>query len=59
MSVMLYKYPGEHKLHDDNFDYIIVEEGEVEATIKDGWSLTTTEAKKPKEEPKPKKPVKK
>lgn len=41
-------------MHGDHFDYIIVNENEVETTLKDGWSLTTDEAKKPKEQPKPK-----
>jgi len=59
MSVMLYKYPASNKntnnfMHGDHFDYIIVNENEVETTLKDGWSLTTDEAKKPKEQPKPK-----
>lgn len=45
MSVMLYKHPGQHKLHGDMFDYIIVNEDAVEDTIKKGWSLTTDEAK--------------
>ncbi len=45
MSQMLYKHPGKHKLHGDMFDYIIVEEDEIEDTIAKGWSLTTTEAK--------------
>lgn len=48
---MLYKYPGEHKIHGDKFDYIITDD--VEGALKDGWSLTTDEAKKPKEEKKP------
>ena len=45
MSQMLYRYPGPHKLHGDNFDYIIVDESEIEETIEEGWFLTTTEAK--------------
>ena len=44
MSVMLYKHGGPHKLHGDNFDYIIVDEKDVEDTISKGWYLTTTEA---------------
>ena len=41
---MLYKHPGQHALHGDVFDYIIVDELEVEEKIESGWSLTTTEA---------------
>lgn len=44
MSVMLYKHGGIHKMHGDNFDYVIVNEDEVDDSIKDGWYLTTTEA---------------
>jgi hypothetical protein len=42
---MLYKHPGIHKLHGDLFDYCIVEKEDIEAAVKDGWCLTTTEAK--------------
>lgn len=45
MSVMLYKHPGKHKLHNDMFDYIIVEEDNVQDSISDGWFKTTPEAK--------------
>lgn len=45
MSVMLYKHPGKHKLHGDMFDYIVVDEGDVDAKVKDGWAKTTEEAK--------------
>lgn len=48
MSVMLYKYPGSHDMHGDKFDYIIVDESEVDAKVKAGWSKTTDEAKAPK-----------
>lgn len=56
MSVMLYKHPAENKtkhnwFHGDNFDYIIVDESEVDAAKKAGWSLTTKEAKTPKKKP--------
>ncbi len=44
MSRMLYKHPGQHALHGEMFDYIIVDELEVEEKIELGWSLTTTEA---------------
>lgn len=45
MSVMLYKHPGPHEIHGDKFDHIIVDEGDVESAIKDGWCKTTGEAK--------------
>ncbi len=44
MSRMLYKHPGQHELHGDMFDYIIVDELEVDKRLSDGWSITTTEA---------------
>ncbi len=45
MSVMLYKKPGKHKIHGDTFDYVVVNEADVEASIDNGWHKTTTEAK--------------
>jgi hypothetical protein len=42
---MLYKHPGQHEIHGNNFDYIIVDESDIEQAIKDGWFLTTDEAK--------------
>lgn len=47
MTVMLYKKDGEHAIHGGMFDTIIVNEDDVKAAQKDGWSLTTTEALKP------------
>lgn len=44
MSVMLYKHGGKHKMHGDNFDYVVVSEEEVESTLSKGWYKTTTEA---------------
>jgi Glu-tRNA(Gln) amidotransferase subunit E-like FAD-binding protein len=44
-SVMLYRHPGEHFLHNDWFDYIIVLQNEAEIHLKKGWSRTTAEAK--------------
>lgn len=44
MSVMLYRHPGKHKLHGDMFDYIVVDENEVDSHLCDGWFLSTTEA---------------
>lgn len=51
MSVMLYKHPGKHQIHGDSFDYIVVEEGEVAAKVKEGWAKSTDEAKKPAKKP--------
>lgn len=50
---MLYKYPGPHEIHGDNFDYVIVDDTEeaVAEAIGEGWSLTTTEAKEGIKEP--------
>jgi len=45
MSVMLYKHPGQHDIHGDKFDYIIVDEADVDAKVKEGWSKSTDEAK--------------
>jgi predicted trehalose synthase len=42
---MLYKHPGKHEIHGSNFDYIIVDESDIEQAIKDGWFMTTDEAK--------------
>ena len=54
-TVMLYKYPGKHKIHGDMFDYTIVKDGEeVEKCLKDGWCRTTGEAKNTKSDTKPK-----
>ena len=43
-KTMLYKHPGSHDIHGDKFDYIIVEDADIDASVKDGWSLTTVEA---------------
>jgi hypothetical protein len=50
---MLYKHGGPHEIHGDNFDYIIVDEKDVDAKVKEGWAKTTDEAKAPKAEKKP------
>jgi hypothetical protein len=42
---MLYKHPGQHEIHGASFDYIIVDESDIEQAVKDGWFLTTNEAK--------------
>lgn len=51
MSVMLYKHPGKHDMHGDSFDYIIVDESDVAAKVKEGWAKSTDEAKKPAKKP--------
>jgi hypothetical protein len=50
---MLYKHPGQHKIHGDSFDYVIVDESEVEAKLKEGWAKGTEEAKAGKPEKAP------
>ena len=45
MSVMLYSHPGQHEMHGDKFDYIIVDEKQVKEAIQKGWCKTTPEAK--------------
>lgn len=54
MSVMLYKHPGPHDIHGDKFDYIVVDEGDVDAMVKEGWAKTTDEAKSGPAKPAPK-----
>ena len=47
-NTMLYKHGGEHKIHGDDFSFIIVdadEDGAIEDALSKGWHLTTTEAK--------------
>ena len=44
MSVMLYKCPGPHKLHGVSCEYKVVEEGQVEEELANGWSSTPAEA---------------
>lgn len=55
---MLYKSGGKHDIHGGKFDYTIVNESEVDQAIKEGWHLTTDEAKKANK-PKPVKKVSK
>lgn len=47
MTVMLFKSPGPHKFHGGDFDYIVVEEADVDTCLSEGWWLTTTEASEP------------
>lgn len=42
---MLYKCPGPHQIHGGHFDYTIVDEGDIEQALAEGWHLTTTDAK--------------
>lgn len=54
-TTMLYKYPGAVRLchiTGDSFDYIEVPDDEVKASLKDGWSLTPSEAKEKSKKPK-------
>jgi len=41
---MLYRHPGKHAIHGDFFDYIIADQEDVAALVKDGWCMTTTQA---------------
>jgi hypothetical protein len=41
---MLYKHPGPYEIHGDHFDYIIVDDSDIDSAIADGWALKTTEA---------------
>lgn len=45
MSTMLYKHPGPHKIHRDKFNYVIVDEDDIEVHLEKGWFRTTPEAK--------------
>lgn len=42
---MVYKYPGLHQLQDGKYDYLIVEDEDVEGALADGWHRTAAEAK--------------
>ena len=44
-QTMLYVAPGPHEIHGGHFDYIIVNDDEIEQHLAAGWHLTTTEAK--------------
>lgn len=53
MTTMLYKHPGPHEIHGGKFDYIIVDDGKIDAAIADGWAMTTTEALNAADAPEP------
>ena len=44
-TTMLYKCPGPHHIHDGMYDYKIVPDEEIEATVREGWHMTVGEAK--------------
>lgn len=44
--VMLYKLGNHIEIEGSKFEYAIVDEKEVDEKLKEGWYLTTTEAKK-------------
>ena len=44
-QTMLYKWPGTHEVHGDFFDYIVVNDSDIEQVLAQGWHLTTPEAK--------------
>jgi hypothetical protein len=41
---MLYRHPGKYAIHGDFFDFVIADQADVAALIKDGWCMTTTQA---------------
>ncbi len=45
MTIMLYKYPGEHEIDHDFYDWQIIDESQVEALAVDGWELSPKAAK--------------
>lgn len=46
MTQMLYKSPGKHDWpqHGGTFEYIVVDEVDIDQAVLDGWSMTTMEA---------------
>jgi len=44
-NTMLFKHPGAHSQDGVSFDYKIVLDEDIEATVADGWSLSVPEAK--------------
>jgi hypothetical protein len=44
-TTMLYKFPGSTPMHGAKFDYIVVADEDIEASLADGWALTTPDAK--------------
>ena len=42
---MVLRFPGKHQFQDGCYDWLIVDESEVEAALKDGWYRTKEEAK--------------
>lgn len=49
-TTMLYRCPGPHQIHGGQFDYVIVDDEQIEAKLDEGWHLTTPEAKAAHEE---------
>lgn len=43
-KTMVYKHPGPHKIHRNNFDYKIVADEDLFNAFDEGWYLTTEEA---------------
>lgn len=44
-TTMLYKFPGSTPMHGAKFDYVIVEDDDIEAHLSEGWALTTPDAR--------------
>lgn len=58
-TVMVYRHPGKHEMHGDNFDYKIIDAENLDKHLADKWFKTTDEAKentrmkgRPKRKPK-------
>ena len=50
-DTMLYKHPGIHEIHGGLFAYIVVDDKDVASKLKEGWSLSTPDAKALSEKP--------
>lgn len=44
-NTMLYRHPGPHKQDGISFEYVVVLDEEIEPHLKDGWALSSAEAK--------------
>lgn len=42
---MVVKYPGPHQFQDGKYDWLIVDEADVEAALADGWFRSPAEAR--------------
>lgn len=44
-NTMLFRHPGPHKQDSVSFDYVIVPDEDIDATVADGWSRSVPAAK--------------